>query len=84
MLYKNNALTAKTFYGVTFKPGDVKDVPGYINDVHFVRVSSMPKEPPKRVESVDKPAPRSTRGRPPKASVSEVLEPVPDVKNQDE
>lgn len=31
MKYINLSHTTKTFYGVEFKPGDVKDVPGVIN-----------------------------------------------------
>ena len=31
MRYVNNGYTTKTFYGVEFKPGDEKEVPGYIN-----------------------------------------------------
>lgn len=45
--YKNTSVTAKTFYGTTFKPGDEHDVPGYINDTKMIRVSSQPKEIPK-------------------------------------
>lgn len=50
LVYKNNSKVTKTFHGVTFKPGEVKECPGYINDVTFIRLSSMPKEPPKVVE----------------------------------
>ena len=50
MLYKNTSLTTKTFHGVTLKPGEIKDVPGYINNRGFIRVKEMPKEPPKSVE----------------------------------
>ena len=32
MFYKNCSCTAKTFYGVTFEPGQVKQVDGIIND----------------------------------------------------
>lgn len=38
MKYKNNGLTSKTFYGVTFKPKEVKEVKGYINDPKFIRM----------------------------------------------
>lgn len=51
MLYKNTSSIQKTFHGVTFQPGEIKEVPGYINDKRFVRVAEMPKEPPKRVDS---------------------------------
>lgn len=46
MVYKNLSRTTKTFYGVTFKPKESHDVPGYINDSNFIRVDE-PKEPPK-------------------------------------
>ena len=47
MLYKNTSVTVKTFYGIEFKPGDVHDVPGYINSPNMIRVTEQPKEPPK-------------------------------------
>lgn len=40
MTYKNIGVSTKTFYGITFKPGDVKDVPGYINASGMVRMPS--------------------------------------------
>ena len=52
--YKNTSLSVKTFYGVTFNPGDIHEVPGYINDPRMIRVSDKPKEPPK-VESIKSP-----------------------------
>ena len=50
--YKNLSLATKTFYGVTFKPGEEKDVPGFINDLKFVRVPNLSKKP--NVDSVKK------------------------------
>ena len=38
MRYKNSGRTTKTFYGITFRPGDIKDVPGYINTSSFIPV----------------------------------------------
>lgn len=32
MFYKNTSYSEKTFYGVTFKPGETKEVDGYINN----------------------------------------------------
>ena len=32
MFYKNTSYTAKTFYGVTFQPGETKEVDGSINN----------------------------------------------------
>lgn len=45
--YLNTSVTTKTFWGVTFKPGEAKEVKGYINDPAFVRLPTMPVEPPK-------------------------------------
>lgn len=42
MLYQNISKYKKTFYGVEFKAGDIKDVPGYINDPDFKRVYHKP------------------------------------------
>lgn len=50
--YKNLSLATKTFYGVTFKPGEEKDVPGFINDLKFVRVPNLSKK--SNVDSVKK------------------------------
>lgn len=50
-IYKNLTNSVKTFYGVTFNPGDVKEVPGFINADHFIRVSEMPEEPPASVSN---------------------------------
>lgn len=43
MKYKNIGMTSKTFYGVTFKPKEVKEVPGYINDPKFIRMPNNAK-----------------------------------------
>lgn len=42
-IYKNISLATKTFYGVTFKPGDVKEVKGPINHPRFIRVTTPAK-----------------------------------------
>lgn len=60
MYYRNTSRVLKTFQGVSFKPGETKEVSQYINDPMFVRVESMPKEPPKRVNSNKKAEPKST------------------------
>ena len=63
MIYKNCSHIVKTFYGVTFQPGDVREVPGTISDKSFVRVSTMPKkEPPASVGGARKPGPKRNRG----------------------
>lgn len=38
MYYKNTSVTVKTFYNVTFKPGEIKEVSGYINHPQMHRV----------------------------------------------
>lgn len=47
MLYKNTSFTTQTFYGVEFNPGEIKEVPGYINSPNFIKILEPPKEPPK-------------------------------------
>ena len=44
MFYTNGSPITKTFHGVTFKPGETKEVFGIINDPTFVPAF---KEPPK-------------------------------------
>ena len=65
LVYKNNSISVKTFYGVTFRPGDIKEVPGYINSNKFIRMKSVPKELPERAEVVE-PKKSVKRGRPKK------------------
>ena len=40
MLYKNISHSVKTFYGVTFQPGETKEVPGYINNNTMIVVDA--------------------------------------------
>lgn len=47
MFYTNGSSITKTFHGVTFQPGETKEVFGYINDPYFY-ISSKRQEPPKR------------------------------------
>lgn len=60
MRYKNTSLAKKTFWGVTFKAGETKEVSGYINDPTFIR---MPDTAPVSKQEVAKPA---TNTQPPK------------------
>lgn len=41
--YKNMSRTTKTFYDTAFRPNETHEVPGYINDLEFVRVTSVEK-----------------------------------------
>lgn len=74
--YKNISFSAKTFYGVKFEPGEVKPVPGYINDSGMVRIFGIKPVTGKTVV-YEAPSVPSTRGRkkkssePEKASIAE-------------
>lgn len=46
LYYTNGSTITKTFHGVTFGPGETKEVFGIINDPKFV-LSSTRQEPPK-------------------------------------
>ena len=65
MRYRNISNSTLTFYGVTFAPGDVKDVPGAINAAQFIRTEDAPenkadtKVAAKTTE--EKPATKSTK-----------------------
>lgn len=54
MFYKNVSRSTKTFYGVEFKPGEIKEVPKYINH-RFMVVVSEPKAEPAKVEQPAQP-----------------------------
>lgn len=41
MIYKNLGYTTRTFHGVTFNPGDTKEVNGYINAKEFIAVDKL-------------------------------------------
>ena len=49
LFYKNASVIVKTFYGVTFNPGEVKGVPGFINDPKMIPTA----EPQKKPSAVD-------------------------------
>ena len=55
--YKNTSMYPLEFYGVTFGPGEIKEVPGWINCPQMERVSSIPAaEAPKETKTEKKPA----------------------------
>lgn len=47
MFYRNASYTVKTFYGVTFQPGETKEVNGQINNKWMILVNN-PKTSPKQ------------------------------------
>ena len=71
------SIIAKTFYGVTFLPGDVHDVPGYINDSKFIRVTDS--EP----VTVAKP-PVKKQEKPPVKKQETPVKESEDIKNDEE
>lgn len=85
--YKNISFSAKTFYGVRFEPGEVKDVPGYINSPSMIRVFKPKAEvKPNQMPLFETPT-VSKRGRKPKSAESEkdlVAEIPENTKNSEE
>lgn len=51
-MYKNMSRTTKTFYDIAFRPNEMHEVPGYINDPEFVRVTSVEKPTVAKVSAV--------------------------------
>lgn len=49
-VYKNISNVDQTFYGVKFKPGEVKEVPGWINSGSVVRCNESDIKKPTKVE----------------------------------
>ena len=68
MFYKNTSYFVKTFYGVTFKPGETKEVADYINHPFMVRVDGpaiqITDKPQKKPSSVLKRANKSESEQP--------------------
>ena len=60
MLYKNTSNVTKTFHGVTFKPGEMHNVPGYIYDVRFVKVKADAEKTDAAPQEEAKPAEKKT------------------------
>ena len=50
MKYKNLSSTPKTFHGITIKPGEVKDFPGYVNHPDlFAVTTTIESKPAKKI-----------------------------------
>lgn len=62
MYYKNVSYSEKTFYGVTFQPGETKEVDQYINNKFMVLVDKVEntekeeKESPQQINKQQKPS----------------------------
>ena len=69
--YKNISYSAKTFYGVKFEPGDIKEVPGYINANGMVRIFDKTSKPKVAKSYLFEEPTVSNRGRKKKSSEPE-------------
>lgn len=58
--YKNTSYASNTFYGVTFKPGETKEVPGPINCPKYIPVPEPKIDKVSKVVSDDHPSNTST------------------------
>lgn len=72
MIYKNISSCTKTFYGVSFKPGEVKDVPGFVNDKYMIVESSLPT--PQEVKEIKPSKQTSAKSKAPKVADDEAEE----------
>lgn len=54
MYYLNNSHATRIFQGVTFKPGEVAEVPTWINDPTMIRVKAPAKPAPVKPTKVAK------------------------------
>ena len=64
MFYKNTSYSAKTFYGVTFNPGETKEVGGYINNKWMIPADDPATKETK--ESQKKPSSETAKKEAPK------------------
>ena len=69
--YKNISYSAKTFYGVKFEPGEIKEVPGYINSSGMVRVFDKVPAPKANKQYLFEESTTSNRGRKKKSNEPE-------------
>lgn len=58
--YKNISNSPKTFYGVTFNPNEIKEVPGYINHRKMIRVFEKTRPKVKAIISPEETVPKET------------------------
>lgn len=52
--YKNISPYPLTFYGVTFNPNEIKEVPGFVNHPRMVRIQEVVKKQPRAIISIAK------------------------------
>lgn len=66
MFYKNTSYIAKTFYGVTFKPGETKEVTGNVNNRWMIKVDTP------QVKIQQKPSSEKPKDEPAKPASTQV------------
>ena len=80
MLYKNTSCSEKTFHGVKFKPGEVHDVPDYINHIAMIPVtetSTVTNKSQQKLSDKPKKASHDTKTQAKEVDTSaEVAEPI--------
>jgi len=78
--YRNISNSTLTFYGVTFAPGDVKDVPGAINAAQFIRTDEPVTEDAPENKADTKVAAKTTEEKPATKSTKTTSEKKKEVK----
>ncbi len=53
MFYKNVSYSVKTFHGVTFKPGEIKEVDKYINNKFMIPADGIPNKTDNKLPQED-------------------------------
>lgn len=79
MFYKNVSCSVKTFYGVTFNPGETKEVNQHIND----RCMILADAPTTEVKEQKQPSSAQSKKEPPKKEEPKKEEPKTEVKPEE-
>jgi hypothetical protein len=58
MIYKNISTFSLTFRAVTFGPGEIKEVNGYINHPKMIRVFELNESKPEEIIASETPSPK--------------------------
>lgn len=82
MYYKNLSCIAKTFYGVTFQPGEIKEVDGIINDKMVVPVDDSATKAIKVTQQ--KPSPEQPKEEKPAPEIAPAKQDEPKLDTPDE
>lgn len=71
MFYRNASYTIKTFYGVTFQPGETKEVKGQINNKWMILVNNPKTSPKQQLKPSSEKSEESNENKQPEASKAE-------------